>query len=104
MNSAFPCASPLTLVPQEGKTRGLWCAFVDKPDHVLCVIDSEGLADAGKRDRTATFDGQLMSILVMACSSLVVNIKTNITESDLDRLACFTRMAKMIAGDLNTIR
>ncbi len=31
---------------QDGKTRGLWCAFVEKVGHLLCVIDSEGLADA----------------------------------------------------------
>ena len=36
---------------QDGKTRGLWCAFVEQSDSLLCVIDSEGLADALKSDR-----------------------------------------------------
>jgi hypothetical protein len=36
---------------QDGKTRGLWCAFADKGEYVLCVIDSEGLSDTLKSDR-----------------------------------------------------
>jgi hypothetical protein len=45
-----------------------------------------------------------MSMLVMACSSLVVNVKGNLVESDLDRLSCFTKMATMIAGNVGTLR
>ena len=141
----------VTFLGQDGKTRGLWCAFVEHTDHVLCVIDSEGLADTLKRDRSTTFDGQLMSMLVMLCSSLVLNFKVgrphtrathalyahatvahdastrrlfhlcphclqkascvslllfqgNINETDLDRLSCFSRMAKMISSELRTMR
>jgi hypothetical protein len=42
---------------QDGKTRGLWCAFVEKEGHLLCVIDSEGLADTLKRSRVSVVVG-----------------------------------------------
>ena len=45
-----------------------------------------------------------MVLMVMLCSSLVLNVRSNLTETDLDRLACFTRMAKMIAGEHSTLR
>jgi hypothetical protein len=45
-----------------------------------------------------------MVLMVMLCSSLVVNVKSNLTETDLDRLACFCRMAKMIHGEKETVR
>jgi hypothetical protein len=53
--------------------------------------------------QSATFDGQLLVLMVMLCSSLVINVKSNLTEADLDRLACFSRMARMIAGDRSTV-
>lgn len=55
---------------QDGKTRGLWCAFVDKGDHILCVIDSEGLADALKADRVSCASGPLaMAVPMVLCAS-----------------------------------
>ncbi len=54
--------------------------------------------------QSAAFDGQLMVLMVMLCSSLVINVRSNLTETDLDRLACFCRMAKMIAGEKSTVR
>jgi hypothetical protein len=45
-----------------------------------------------------------MVLMVMLCSSLVVNVRSNLAETDLDRLACFTRMAKMINGERTTVR
>ncbi len=50
------------------------------------------------------FDGQMMSMLVMACSSLVVNVKNNLVESDLERLSCFTKLAEMISGEHKTVK
>ena len=32
----------------KGCTRGVWTMFVDRGDHVLCVMDTEGLGDALK--------------------------------------------------------
>ena len=48
---ASPVGAPGLGHYQDGKTRGLWCAFVEQSDSLLCVIDSEGLADALKSDR-----------------------------------------------------
>jgi hypothetical protein len=35
-------------------TKGLWIAFAERKDHVLCVIDSEGLAGALRPDGVRT--------------------------------------------------
>ena len=62
------------------------------------------LSSCARLLQSLSFDGQLMVLMVMLCSSLVVNVRSNLVESDLDRLACFTRMAKMINGERTTVR
>ena len=52
----------------------------------------------------SAFDGRLMTVVVLLCSSLFINVKGNITATDLDRLGCFVKVATMISGSDDTRR
>ncbi len=44
------------------------------------------------------FDSKLAALLISICSALVINVKGNITETDLNSLSTFSQLAR-VAGD-----
>ena len=54
-----------------GKTRGVWTLLVDRGEHVLCVMDTEGLGDALKA-------GGVSGCCLQPSSSALIDLRVSV--------------------------
>ncbi|XP_053551275.1 guanylate-binding protein 3 [Bombina bombina] len=81
----------------EAKTKGIWMWCVPHPtrkDHMLVLLDTEGLADVGKGDKRN--DEQLFSLSVLLSSVLVYNSTGTIDQDAMDKLYCTAELCEYI--------
>ena len=82
----------------ESKTKGIWLFVVDKQDHSLIILDSEGFDEASTAQ-----DQLLFIILYFLCSFLVFNtshVPTRQNVQDLQFLAEFK--SKLLVSEAST--
>ncbi|CAJ0967547.1 unnamed protein product [Ranitomeya imitator] len=82
----------------QAETKGIWMWCVPhptKPDHVLVLLDTEGLGDVEKGDKKN--DIWIFSLAVLLSSALVYNSKGTIDQDAIDKLKY---PSKIFVGDL----
>ena len=91
-NSGFPLGSSI-----QAKTKGIWLwigDFLGNPDRALVLLDTEGIHDPSKDDKT--HDMNLFAVALLLGSVFVYNTKGVIDSSALDGLQCATAISDLI--------
>ena len=91
-NNGFPLGSTI-----QAKTKGIWLwigDFFNDPDRALVLLDTEGLYDPNKDDKT--HDMNLFALALLLGSVFVYNTKGAIDSSALDGLQCATAISEII--------
>ncbi|XP_069591181.1 guanylate-binding protein 1-like [Ranitomeya imitator] len=81
----------------QAETKGIWMWCVPhptKPDHVLVLLDTEGLGDVEKGDKKN--DIWIFSLAVLLSSALVYNSKGTIDQDAIDKLKFVGDLAELI--------
>ncbi|PIO27409.1 hypothetical protein AB205_0118070, partial [Aquarana catesbeiana] len=71
----------------QSETKGIWMWCVPHPiykDHILVLLDTEGLGDVEKGDKK--YDSKIFTIAVLLSSALVYNSRGTINQDALDKL------------------
>ncbi|KAK3607931.1 hypothetical protein CHS0354_006524 [Potamilus streckersoni] len=92
VNKGFPLGSTI-----KAQTKGIWAWCHPHPvytDHVLVLLDSEGLGDVEKGD--SNHDFWILALAVLLSSTLVYNIIGTFSEYDLEKLSFVTEISNYI--------
>ena len=90
----FPLGSTI-----EAKTKGIWMwagEFPGDPNRALVLLDTEGLSDPEKGDKT--HDTQIFTLAILLSSVLIYNTKGVIDASSLDGLQLATELTKHVSS------
>ncbi|XP_053390902.1 uncharacterized protein LOC128553752, partial [Mercenaria mercenaria] len=82
----------------ESKTKGIWawCRIHPKHDnHVLLLLDTEGLCDIAKGD--ADHDNKIFTIAALLCNVLVYNMMSAFNQDAVEKLTFISEMSKNIS-------
>ncbi|XP_072813468.1 guanylate-binding protein 6 [Vicugna pacos] len=91
-NHGFPLGSTV-----QSETKGIWMWCVPhprKPNHILVLLDTEGLGDVGTDESKK--DSWIFALAVLLCSSFVYNSMSTINHQALEQLHYVTELAKLI--------
>ncbi|XP_068103290.1 guanylate-binding protein 4-like [Hyperolius riggenbachi] len=81
----------------EAKTKGIWMWCTRHPikkDHILMLLDTEGLGDVGKKDNNN--DTNLFALAVLLSSALVYNSKNTIDNDAVEKLKFVGDLTELI--------
>ncbi|XP_019489804.1 PREDICTED: guanylate-binding protein 4-like, partial [Hipposideros armiger] len=91
-NHGFPLGSTV-----QSKTKGIWMWCMphpSKPNHILVLLDTEGLGDVEKGD--SNNDSWIFALAVLLSSMLVYNSMGTINNQALEQLHYVTELANLI--------
>ncbi|XP_040088310.1 guanylate-binding protein 6-like [Oryx dammah] len=91
-NRGFPLGSTV-----QSKTKGIWMWCVPHPsksDHILVLLDTEGLGDVEKGD--SKNDSWIFALAVLLSSTLVYNSMNTINNDALEKLHYVTELTELI--------